>query len=97
VPTAGKENVREAVAHQPRHGLASRYNRFVGDLFLQDRADGNHGGKRIPEDEELKKNSRLRATERGRKNDGDDPGELEHRSEQLKDPQVRRAKQPILP
>ena len=81
----------EAVADEPHHVLPVVVP-LVSDFFLQDRADGNHGGKRIPEDEELQKEFAAQNTERNRKNDGGDPGELEHRSEQLKDPQVRQSK-----
>src|SRR5438067_9620051 len=67
----------EAVADEPRDVLPVVIP-LVGNLFLQDGADGNHGGKRIPEDEELQKEFAAQNTERNRKNDGGDPGELEH-------------------
>ena len=81
----------ETVADQP-HDVLPVVVPLVGDFFLQDRADGNHGGKRIPEDEELQKEFAAQNTERSRKNDGGNPRKFEHRSEQLKDPQVGQGK-----
>ncbi len=46
--------LEEAVADEPHYVLPVGIP-LVGDPFLQDRADGNHGGKRIAEDEELQK------------------------------------------
>ena len=79
--------LEEAVADEPHHVLPVVVP-LVGDLFLQDRADGDHGGKRMTEDEKLQKEFMAQDTERGRKNDGNNPPELEHWSEQFKDPQV---------
>src|SRR5260370_5248350 len=83
--------LEETIADEPRHVLPIVIP-LVGDLFLQDRADGNHGCKGISEDQELQKKFAAQNTKRDRKNDGDDPPEFEHRSEQLKDPQVRQSK-----
>jgi hypothetical protein len=77
----------QAVADQPRDVLPV-VKPLIGNLFLQDRANGNHGGKRIPEDEELQKKLAAQNTKRGSENDGDDSRELEHWGKQLKDPQV---------
>src|SRR5690242_15589332 len=54
-----------AVADQPHHVLPVVVS-LIGDLFLQDRADGNHGGKRLTEDEELQKEFAAQNTERSR-------------------------------
>ena len=44
----------EAVADKPDYVLPIVIT-FVGNFFLQDSADGNHGGKRVAEEKELQK------------------------------------------
>lgn len=64
--------LEETVADEPHHVLPVVIP-LVGDLFLQDRADGDYGSKRIPEYQELQKEFTTQNTQRGCENDGDNP------------------------
>src|SRR5690242_20690048 len=65
---------------------------LISDFFLQHRSDGNYGGKRVPEDQELQEELPAQMAEsRCQDNSCDSYGFYDWR-EQLEHPQIRKRK-----
>src|SRR5260370_976164 len=83
--------LQKAVTHEP-HNILPVVVPFVGDFLLQDRTDGNHRRKCIPENQELHEEYPAQHAKAGRENDGADPSDLDYPRSPLKRPQLRKRK-----
>src|ERR1700757_1722030 len=78
---------QKAVTDEPRDILPVVIS-FVGEFFLQDRADGNHRRKSVPEKQELEKELSAQHAQARGENEGGNPSDLEEGTKKLNQPRV---------